>query len=74
LSIIIIGVGSADFEKMDDLDCDDHLLMGTYGQAKRDIVQFVPFKDFKSDPAKLAAEVLHELPDQVTSYFRSVKR
>ena len=59
---------------MDDLDCDDHLLIGTYGQAKRDIVQFVPFKDFKSDPTKLAAEVLHEVPGQVTSFFRSIKR
>jgi hypothetical protein len=46
-SIIIVGVGSASFDKMDDLDADDALLRDFRGQtAARDIVQFVPFRKF----------------------------
>lgn len=35
----------------------------------RDIVQFVPFKDFKHYHLKLAKEVLQELPGQVVDFF-----
>ena len=43
-SIIIVGVGSADFSAMDALDCDSGLLRDQDGHvAQRDIVQFVPF-------------------------------
>ena len=44
MSIIIVGVGDADFDAMDALDADDSLL--TYGNKKalRDIVQFVPYR------------------------------
>ena len=35
----------------------------------RDIVQFVPFEEFKRDPVRLAKEVLAEVPFQLTSYF-----
>jgi hypothetical protein len=38
---------------------------------ERDIVQFVPFKEFKNDPVELAKEILKEVPDQMTSYFQS---
>lgn len=77
MSIIIIGVGSADFSAMDRLDSDDgvgfcsfQLLWGTYAQAKRDIVQFVPFNKFNNNLPALAAAVLQELPDQVCQYYR----
>lgn len=48
LSIIIVGVGSADFTAMDQLDADEVPL---YSQKYRkhmdaDIVQFVPFRDY----------------------------
>jgi len=47
-SIIIVGVGSADFSAMDDLDCDTGLLRDQDGHvAQRDIVQFVPFSKFE---------------------------
>lgn len=85
LSIIIIGVGNDDFEKMDELDSDNKLLMDNNGRvAKRDIVQFVPFRNFMSQSnaymseherekvkARLAKEVLEEVPYQVTSYMKS---
>lgn len=48
MSIIIVGVGPADFKAMELLDGDDGLLRSTAGEAvSRDIVQFVPFRNFK---------------------------
>ena len=48
-SIIIVGVGGADFAAMNILDCDGGLLKDQMGiVAKRDIVQFVPFRDFEN--------------------------
>ncbi len=72
VSIIIVGIGAADFVKMDVLvsiqlfkttslfclifyfaqwvsqDADDDPLRSTWGEvARRDIVQFVPFRNFK---------------------------
>jgi hypothetical protein len=47
LSIIIIGVGSADFKMMDALDSDAASLRDSRGRAAaRDVVQFVPFRKF----------------------------
>jgi hypothetical protein len=44
LSIIIIGIGNANFKKMEILDGDDRVLTSSDGlrTVKRDIVQFVP--------------------------------
>lgn len=48
LSVIIVGVGPADFKAMELLDGDDGVLRSTVGEAvARDIVQFVPFRKFK---------------------------
>lgn len=48
MSIIIVGVGRADFSAMEFLDSDDKLLRSARGDvAARDIVQFVPFRDFQ---------------------------
>lgn len=72
VSIIIVGVGNADFGKMDVLDGDDERVRDSRGRpAARDIVQFVPFSKYANNPAALAAEVLEEVPGQVTSYFES---
>lgn len=72
LSIIIIGIGNADFEKMDILDGDDGLWDASGRKAERDLVQFVPFNKFAGDPVALAAHVLEELPFQLTEYMRLV--
>ena len=71
LSIIIVGVGSEDFSSMERLDADVDPL---YSQAhkktmERDIVQFVPFLEFKDNPLMLAKETLNEVPKQLLSYF-----
>jgi hypothetical protein len=51
MSLIIVGVGGADFSLMNFLDGDDGALKSSSGhRAKRDIVQFVPFRDFKQVP------------------------
>jgi hypothetical protein len=49
---------------MDKLDADVEPLYSQKFQKyqKRDIVQFVPFNDFATDPALLAREVLKEIP------------
>ncbi|XP_073344243.1 copine-3-like isoform X2 [Pagrus major] len=71
MSIIIVGVGGADFSAMEFLDGDDGILRSATGEAAmRDIVQFVPFRQFQNaGTAALAQSVLAELPDQVASFF-----
>ncbi len=47
MSVIIIGVGEADFKAMEFLDGDNGVLKSVTGEpVARDIVQFVPFKQF----------------------------
>merc|ERR1712241_1059816 len=71
LSIIIVGIGNADFSKMEVLDADDKALTSSRGEkASRDIVQFVKFNDHKKQGVgALAQAVLGELPDQLTLYY-----
>lgn len=73
VSIVIVGVGGADFEKMDILDADEEPLSavidGKLTYQQRDNVQFVPFREFKNDKYKLARETLQEIPGQLTDYF-----
>uniref|UniRef100_A0A5F8GVV5 Copine 6 n=1 Tax=Monodelphis domestica TaxID=13616 RepID=A0A5F8GVV5_MONDO len=73
MSIIIVGVGNADFSDMRMLDGDDGTLRCPRGvPAARDIVQFVPFRDFKdAPPSALAKCVLAEVPKQVVEYYAS---
>lgn len=72
LSIIIVGVGNANFDNMEILDADDvplkHSQTGRIMQ--RDIVQFVPFNEFKEQHiSAIARETLEEVPGQVTSFM-----
>lgn len=77
LSIIIVGVGSADFAAMSELDADDELLSVDGRKCVRDIVQFVPMNRFLVSGGNyvhsmvdLAREVLFEVTDQVISYMK----
>uniref|UniRef100_A0A4W3J2S6 Copine-2 n=1 Tax=Callorhinchus milii TaxID=7868 RepID=A0A4W3J2S6_CALMI len=72
MSIIIIGVGNADFAAMEFLDGDNRILRSYTGEeAVRDIVQFVPFREFRNAPKEtLAKSVLAELPQQVVQHFK----
>uniref|UniRef100_A0AAR2K3T9 Copine-3 n=2 Tax=Pygocentrus nattereri TaxID=42514 RepID=A0AAR2K3T9_PYGNA len=72
MSIIIVGVGEADFKAMEVLDGDNGVLKSPTGEpVARDIVQFVPFKDFANATREsLAQTVLAEVPNQLVSYFK----
>jgi hypothetical protein len=77
LSIIIVGVGSADFAAMSELDSDEELLSVDGRKCARDIVQFVAINRFLVSGGNhvhsmvdLAREVLFEVPDQVISYMK----
>uniref|UniRef100_A0AAQ5XMM4 C2 domain-containing protein n=1 Tax=Amphiprion ocellaris TaxID=80972 RepID=A0AAQ5XMM4_AMPOC len=74
MSIIIVGVGGADFSAMEFLDGDDGILRSAAGEpAMRDIVQFVPFRQFQNCPQEMLAQsVLAEVPGQVTGFFNSM--
>ncbi|KNC82031.1 hypothetical protein SARC_05668 [Sphaeroforma arctica JP610] len=71
ISIVIVGVGSADFSSMDKLDADVTPLIDTKGKTMiRDTVQFVPFRQF-TNMNDIAEATLREIPDQVVSYMQS---
>ncbi|KAI9105421.1 Copine-domain-containing protein [Phlyctochytrium arcticum] len=70
LSIVIVGVGNADFTKMHVLDGDDEPLVSNGVRCQRDIVQFVPYRDVAGNTHKLAKEVLAEIPDQFVGFMR----
>ncbi|KAM4612521.1 copine-1-like isoform 3-T5 [Polymixia lowei] len=72
LSIIIVGVGPADFKAMELLDGDEGGLRSQRGElVARDIVQFVPFRQFADAPRQaLSQSVLAEVPNQLVSYFK----
>ena len=86
MSIIIVGVGDANFDAMEELD-GDHIRLTTRARrvASRDIVQFVALRNFYNASSngnlnyvssimaktKLAKEVLAEIPDQLVSYMSS---
>ncbi|XP_061357122.1 protein BONZAI 1-like [Gastrolobium bilobum] len=75
LSILIVGVGGADFKEMEVLDADKgERLESTYGRvASRDIVQFVPFRDVQSGEISVVQALLAELPTQFLTFVRSRK-
>uniref|UniRef100_A0A8C7YBN3 Copine family member IX n=1 Tax=Oryzias sinensis TaxID=183150 RepID=A0A8C7YBN3_9TELE len=78
LSIIIVGVGPAEFDAMEELDGDEVRVSSRGRLAERDIVQFVPFRDYVDrsgnqvlSMARLAKDVLAEIPDQLLSFMKS---
>jgi vacuolar-type H+-ATPase subunit F/Vma7 len=71
LSLIIVGVGNANFENMEELDGDLKPLEDIQGRnCERDIVQFVPFNEYKDDPVALTREVLAEIPREILNFFK----
>ena len=61
-SVIIVGVGDADFSSMEELDGDGGVLMDSYRRpVQRDLVQFVVFNDAMKR-GDLAEQVLKEVP------------
>nr|CAB3233484.1 copine-8-like [Phallusia mammillata] len=78
MSIIIVGVGPAEFDAMEELDGDTVRVSYRGIEAERDIVQFVPFRDYVGkggsqilSQARLAKDVLAEIPDQLVGYMKA---
>jgi hypothetical protein len=63
LSVVIVGIGEADFAGMEFLDSFD-----TSHDDGRDITKFVRFNDYKSYNA-LTEAVLDEIPDQLVNFY-----
>ncbi len=79
MSIIIIGVGPAEFDAMEELDADKKALAYRGKVAERDIVQFVPFREYVGgvgsgnqhlSQARLAKDVLAEVPEQIIAFMK----
>lgn len=63
---------------MEELDGDEVRISSRGRYAERDIVQFVPFRDYVDrsgnhvlSMARLAKDVLAEIPDQLLSYMKT---
>jgi len=63
LSVVIVGIGEADFTSMEFLDEFD-----TEKEEGRDITKFVRFNDYQSYNA-LTEAVLDEIPGQLVDYY-----
>jgi Copine len=61
LSVVIVGVGDADFTAMKFLD--------DIPNMNRDFVQFVEFNQHANSKTSLTNATLHEIPDQLANYF-----
>jgi hypothetical protein len=64
LSIVIVGIGNADFSAMQFLDDFE-----TRNSFNRDIVQFVEFRNHEHDKMSLTRATLDEIPDQLVHFF-----
>ncbi|KAF7082643.1 hypothetical protein CFC21_086501 [Triticum aestivum] len=74
LSILIVGVGNADFTQMRTLDADlgKRLQSSTGRVATRDIVQFVPMREVQAGgQVTVVQSLLEELPGQFLEYMRT---
>lgn len=67
LSVVIVGIGDADFTGMQFLDDFD-----PETESGRDITKFVRFADYRSFNA-LTEAVLDEIPEQLVSYYFDTK-
>ena len=64
LSIVIVGVGNADFSAMQFLDDFE-----TRSGVNRDIVQFVELRRHEHNKTSLTRATLEEIPDQLVQFF-----
>jgi len=57
---------------MDILDADEVPLYSTKYKKnmEADIVQFVPFREFRNNPQQLAKETLEEVPGQLLNFMK----
>lgn len=79
ISVLIVGVGQADFTQMNILDGDEQRLSARGRIASRDIVQFVPLRNFLSQAAggsvlaDVSRSLLAEIPGQLLDFMMQHK-
>lgn len=66
MSVVIVGVGNADFTAMQFLDD-----VNAAANGKRDIAQFVAFNQHSHSSQSLTKATLEEIPSQLVAYFKS---
>eukprot|EP01012_Entosiphon_sulcatum_P048700 TRINITY_DN67217_c0_g1_i1.p1 TRINITY_DN67217_c0_g1~~TRINITY_DN67217_c0_g1_i1.p1 ORF type:complete len:550 (+),score=88.35 TRINITY_DN67217_c0_g1_i1:41-1690(+) len=73
MSIIIVGIGAAEFKNMNILDADETPLRSRKGvMMARDIVQFVPMRKYENaQDYLLARDTLVEVPGQFLSWAKA---
>ncbi|KAL6634458.1 hypothetical protein ACP70R_027129 [Stipagrostis hirtigluma subsp. patula] len=73
LSIIVIGVGGADFKEMEFLDPNkgERMESSTGRVASRDMIQFAPMKDVHGSGISTVQSLLAEIPGQFMTYMRT---
>lgn len=73
LSIIVVGVGGADFKEMEFLDPNKggRLESSTGRVASRDVIQFAPMKDVHGTGISIVQSLLAEIPGQFMTYMRT---
>ena len=71
ISVIIIGIGNADFSNMDFLANHDEPLIDRNGRkSDRNIAQFFPFKDYSYNREQLVQIILKEISRQAIEYYQ----
>ncbi|KAL0736381.1 hypothetical protein Bca4012_012591 [Brassica carinata] len=73
LSILIVGVGGADYKEMEVIDGDkgERLESSSGRVASRDIVQFVALRDIQYGEVSVVEALLAELPSQFLAYMKN---
>ncbi|CAD6250884.1 unnamed protein product [Miscanthus lutarioriparius] len=73
ISIIVVGVGGADFKEMEFLDPNkgEKLESSTGRVASRDMIQFAPMKDMHGTGVSTLQSLLAEIPGQFMTYMRT---
>ena len=73
LSIIIVGVGNAEFAMAELVDCEGKVLVDDSGKAAaRDTAQFALYRQFEDNIAALAADALKEVPHQIIEFMKAI--
>ena len=71
LSVLIVGIGYENFFQLKKLDGDKRQLVDSHGRrAERDVVQFMPFRQYRNNLSMLAREALMEIPTQLMTYMK----
>ena len=75
LSLIIIGIGNTSFSHMGEINNNKEPLISSGGiKTSRNIVQFIPFNDYKNEPEKIAEKILKKIPSQVIEFYDSIQQ